>query len=340
MQVRHGQLLGAGFVVATIVATTASSAPAARADRGVPVRAALSCALSPDERTWVARSLDAWERVSTRFLHLAPQARPPIILFDATCEYRLAPESLMIVGREHGGHVQLPNGQNLAPTALGFASLATGDTAPFLVVALRSVWESDSTLMDEDWDQFLTRSFIHEMTHTRQLPQLVSRLRAAGGLVGMNDVNDDIVQETFDTSAAFSAAVHREIGLLYDAALARSAADRERRARLALQAIKARREHFYGGEAAPWSYVEQLMLDLEGAAEFAEFSYLRLTVPRVPLLSLIDRVRENRDFWSQDEGLALFLLLDALRHDWPGETFRVEPRSSVELIEEALPPRP
>lgn len=328
-------------VVAALLATMALHAPGVSGPRGLRRASAESpsaCALTTHERDWLRESLDAWDEISTRILHLSAAPHPPIILFDATCEYRLAAGTPAPAARPHGGHVLLPNGQRLAPAAVGFASLAVGDTAPFLVVALRSVWESDTTLINEDWDQFLTRSFIHEMTHTRQLPVVVTRLRAAGGLAGMNDIDDDIVQETFDTSAAFGSAVQREIRLLYEAASTRGLAERQRRARAALDAIRARRERFFGGESAPWAFVEQVMLDLEGAAEFAEFSYLRLANPRTPSAKLIDRVRGDHDFWSQDEGLALFLLLDALHPGWTGETFAGDARSAVELIETALTP--
>ena len=321
--------------VLTATALHALGLPGSRGPSGEPVSA---CALTTHERDWLRESLDAWDEISTQVLHLSAAPHAPIILFDATCEYRLGPGAPSPAASMHGGHVLLPNGQRLAPAAVGFASLAVGDTAPFLVVALRSVWESDTTLIDEDWDQFLTRSFIHEMTHTRQLPVVVTRLRAAGGLAGMNDIDDDIVQEAFDTSAAFGSAVQREIRLLYEAASTPNLAERQRRARAAIDAIKSRREQFFGGESAPWAFVEQVMLDLEGAAEFAEFAYLRRANPRTPSAKLIERVRGDREFWSQDEGLALFLLLDALHPGWTGETFAGDARSAVDLIETALTP--
>lgn len=334
MNVRRPLIVVAAATI-VLAGSAMRAATSARSVRGA--RDTRACDLTSHEKLWVRESIEAWGRVSASVLRLTPVPRPPIILFDRSCEYHVAPESLGVTGRPHAGVVALPNGQNLAPTPIGFASLSTGDTAPFLVVALRSVWESDTTLIDEDWDEFLTRSFIHEMTHTRQLPVIVAKLRAAGGLVGMNDLDDDIVQETFDTSAVFRADVAREIALLYDAALARTLSERQRLARTALAAIKARREKFYGGEAAPWSFVEELLLDLEGAAEFAELSYLRFTVTYIPPQRLLERVRGDRAFWSQDEGLALYLLLDALRPDWPGQTFTADPRTALDLIEESLP---
>jgi hypothetical protein len=323
----------AGVIAVASLAMSGGPLPSFASREGGMARRA--CELSASERAWLRKALDAWTDVSTRVLTLPLERRAPIILFDATCEYHLHPDSAVVSGRLHGGHVDLPNGQHLAPHALAFASLATGDTAPFLVVALRSVWESDTALMDDNWDEFLTRSFVHEMTHTRQLPLLVARLRAAGGLVGMNDVDDDIVQETFDTSAVFRASVNRETTLLYAAALARTSADRKRLAREALTAMKERREKFFGGEAAPWSFVEQLMLDLEGAAAFAELAYLHMRIPRLTLHRLVDRVRGDRGFWSQDEGLALYLLLSEMRPGWAGETFTADPRSAMDLIDES-----
>lgn len=342
MQARR--LLISGALIAGVAATTAGIVPSARhPDGDAPSRSPdrprpTACDLTPHEQDWLRRSIDAWDRIRSRVLHLAPAPRPPIILFDLRCEYHVDPHSLRVTGQPHGGQMQLPNGQRLAPGPVGFASLAKGDSTPFLVMALRVVWESDSTLVDEDWDEFLTRSFVHEMTHTRQLPGLVLRLRAAGGLAGMNDLDDDIIQERFDTNRVFRATMEREIRLLYDAALARTAAERQNRAREVLRAIKARRETFFGGEAAPLAHVEQLLLDLEGTAEFTEFAYLRQTMPRVPLVTVVERLRGNREFWSQDEGLGLYLLLDTLRRDWYREALGPEPRSAIELIEEALPP--
>src|SRR4051812_11049020 len=129
-------------VAAAVLATTALHAPGVRGlhsprdPSGEPVRA---CALTTHERDWLRESLDAWDEISTQVLHLSAAPHPPIILFDATCEYRLGPGAPSPAASMHGGHVLLPNGQRLAPAAVGFASLAVGDTAPFLVVALRSV---------------------------------------------------------------------------------------------------------------------------------------------------------------------------------------------------------
>jgi len=47
-------------------------------------------------------------------------------------------------------------------------------------------------------------------------------------------------------------------------------------------------------------------------------------------------VRDNRRYWSQDQGLALFLLLDVLVPNWQARIFQNEPASPFTLIEEAL----
>src|SRR5512132_156508 len=92
-------------VACLLVAATALLAPGV--DGAVPN----ACALTTHDKDWLRESLDAWDEISTRILHLAPGPRPPIILFDAACEYRLAADAAAPVGRLHGGHVALPNGQ-------------------------------------------------------------------------------------------------------------------------------------------------------------------------------------------------------------------------------------
>ena len=49
-------------------------------------------------------------------------------------------------------------------------------------------------------------------------------------------------------------------------------------------------------------------------------------------------VRDNRKYWSQDEGLALFLLVDALVPGWQARVFSATPASPFALLEEALSP--
>jgi hypothetical protein len=48
------------------------------------------------------------------------------------------------------------------------------------------------------------------------------------------------------------------------------------------------------------------------------------------------RMRGGRRWWSQDEGLSLFLLLDRFVPDWPALAFGAEPQLGTELLRRAV----
>ncbi len=50
-------------------------------------------------------------------------------------------------------------------------------------------------------------------------------------------------------------------------------------------------------------------------------------------------VRDNKKYWSQDQGLALFLLVDALVPNWQARVFAPAPASPFALLEEAVASR-
>ena len=47
-------------------------------------------------------------------------------------------------------------------------------------------------------------------------------------------------------------------------------------------------------------------------------------------------MRDDRRYWSQELGLALFVLLDAMVPDWQKRIFEPLPPSPFALLEEAL----
>ena len=291
----------------------------------------------------------SWEVVRTRQLQLPAASPPPLVVFDRYCVYGLAAtgsgdvrlragdDTLRGAGRPHGGAVALPNGLVIPVRGEAFASLMPGDSSTFLVLALEDVWRADPRHRGEQehWPSFLRRTFIHEMTHARQLVTWAPMLRIAAGRVGLSDFDDDIIQQRFDTVPGFRAAVIAETRLLYEAAEATSGETRKRLAREAVDRIRSRRAVTYGGPDAPWARVEQLLLDMEGAAQWAAMSHVA-NASRMGAISRRELLRGSRQFWSQDEGLALYLVLDALVPGWTSSMFSTDPPSSLELIERAL----
>ncbi len=308
-----------------------------------------TCRMAGVTQAWLEGSFRSWEAVRTRQLRLPPAPPPALIVFDRYCVYEFAAggsgavrlramgDTLRGAGRPHGGSLTLPNRMAIGVGAEAFASLLPGDTSTFLLLALDDVWRADPRHggENEDWSSFLRLNFVHEMTHTRQLVTWAPMLRIAAGRVGLTDFDDDIIQQRFDTVPGFRRDVLEEIGLLYDAAAARSR-DRQRvLARQALDLMRSRRARVFGGQDEPWARVEQLLLDMEGAAQWAAMAHVANTT-RLGREARRNLVRGARQYWSQDQGLALYMVLDALVPDWSARMFSADPPSSIELLTRAL----
>lgn len=221
-----------------------------------------------------------------------------------------------------------------------FASLVPGDSSTFLVLALEDVWASDPAYRfdPENWSDYLTRVFVHEMTHARHLTAWAPLLRVEAGRVGLNDLTDDIIQQRFDTVPGFHEAVQRETAMLYDA-IAQTGTRRRTLVRAAIDSMQARRARYFGGLNAPWSRIEQLLLDMEGAGQWAALAHLGYSRPGASMERLINIVRDSRSFWSQDQGLALYLAVDALVPGWQRLAFSTEAKSALEMLNDALSAR-
>lgn len=314
------------------------------------LRSAPRCQLPGATLEWMEGSLAAWEDVREHALRLPARPLPRLVFYDRFCAYdfpeagdgpvTLAFGANRLRGRAaaHEGRIQLPNAVSLPLGAEAFASLLPGDTATFLAMALEDVWRHDPETRDafENWSAFLRRSFVHEMTHTRQLVTWAPLLRVAGGRIGLVDVDDDVIQQRFGDRPDFRASVLTETALLFRAAASGSAPERRELAREALQRMLARRAATYGDVDAPWARVEQILLDMEGAAQWAALAHVDRATRLPGREARRDLVRGSRQYWSQDQGLALYMLLNELVPDWPARMFADDPPSSLELLERAL----
>jgi hypothetical protein len=294
-----------------------------------------------EDTRWLAAALDAWQYTRQELLQLSSEPIPPVILFDRRCAYRIAitADRLAVISNEHRGSIDLPDGRSIEPRPLGMASPTADDSTVFLILALPEVWRTDPIYRrsQENWQQYLTGAFIHEMTHSRMLRSLLPRIRRFAPTISPDTVRDDAVQDRFGRDPGFAASVARETDLLLRAASSASRALRVDFARAALSLIRARRARYFVGDLAPWSQIEQTFLDLEGVAQWAAFSNERTTTNRrMTFERAINRFRHGEQYWSQDQGLALFLALDALVPGWQARIFSPEPATSLDLLAEAV----
>jgi hypothetical protein len=317
------------------------------------------CAFKDADARWIQRALDGWDLVRRQFLKADPRPLPWIILYDSACVWDLGPAAaplsadaqdvtagLVFDGAPvpvraalHGGTVLLPNRVEIAIEVKASTALYRNGRATFFVMAMPSVWRADRRHATKAFlDEYLQGVFVHELTHTLQLVPINRRLRR---LVGRSDVpaqlTDDAIQARFGSDRGFARMFARERDLFYRAALAREAPARRDLVQKALAAVQARHAQYFRDGNAPYAEIEGLFLTMEGVAQWAAYSLTKTRdARRGGDAGAMNLVRDDRRYWSQDLGLALFILLDALVPDWQARTFEPLPRSPFVLLEEAV----
>lgn len=293
------------------------------------------CKFQDADADWATDAMQAWAIARDDLLKVGETDTPArLILFDAACTFTVDADPWRAAS--HGGEIETPDGGKLPAKVASFAG-AFGDGQPFLVMALPSVWEAQGVQSDLGLSNMLTGVFLHEMTHTRQMTGLYPRIGAFEKAYGSGDFDDDIVQTRFEANAAFKADIDAERDLLFRAATAETDAEAKALAREAGARIAARRARWFTGKDAMFADAEDTFLSLEGSGQWVAYAWLA----KHPLGAEIDPAEALKGFrrggrkWSQDEGLALFLVIDRLVPGWQARVFADEPATALQLLAEA-----
>lgn len=304
---------------------------------GVPARAANSCAMSPPDRAWVDGALKASDEVMLQRLHLQPDPRPTIIVFNDRCRFEARAGSSSWTGTPHKGQIQLPDGHTIDVGVTSFAS-RVGDTGDrFFVMALPSVWDAAGIPISGD-HLGLTGVFLHEFSHTRQMGVLQPRFEAASKIYKLpDDFSDDSIQKHFQNDQAYAAAIEKETDLLYRAAEEPDLAKARALARQALALMEARQERWFVGEAAKLLPYDDIFLTMEGFGQWSAFAWLSEGKGgALTSAAAASKMRGSRRWWSQDEGLALFLVIDRFLPAWAQRAFGNPPALGIEMLRQAV----
>jgi hypothetical protein len=336
-----------GGVLAAIVAVWLAHTVPASANRRN------GCEFTPPEMSWVQRALDGWETVRKDFLKVEPGPLPWIVLYDSACIWHFAPtdpkllteatpiasrlafagEPLQVLAIAHRGTVLLPNRVEIPIEMKASTSLYRSGRSTFFVMAMPSVWRRKPFL-----DEYLQGVFSHELAHTRQLVTINRRLRQ---LIHTADVpgrlNDDVIQARFQKEPGFTRLLERERDLFFKAAGASNPAHRREIVSKALEIVRERHARYFTGPNTVYAEIESLFLTMEGIGQWSAY---KLTKARGQLgprdAEALNLVRDDRRYWSQDEGLALFLVIDAMVPGWQAQMFEALPPSPFELLEGAI----
>jgi hypothetical protein len=176
------------------------------------------------------------------------------------------------------------------------------------------------------------------MIHTRQLFALQHRVHAIRQRFDLPArFDDDVVEDRFADSAEYSRMFATERDLLFDAV---AESDLKRSIAMVAEAIsiaQRRRERFFTGNDEVYSELEGLFLNMEGVAEWVRFKSHQAdsSWPSADA-DIIAFLRGQQNSWSQDEGLALVLLLDRMVPDWKRQILSPTMPSPWAILQEAI----
>ena len=294
--------------------------------------------MSDEDRRWLRQALAGWETARRQLLKVEYRPLPPIVTFDARCSYfsrggkRSSPRW---TAAAHHGQVTLPNGAHIP--AGPHASNTAIDGRNVLVMSLPSVWRPVAPKSAIPLEPMLEAIMIHELTHAYQavvspslsFPGLQSRL-------SLPDFSDDSIEERYARNPDYAREYKAGRDLLSRAAATPDSAEARNLACDALTRIRQRRVRYFTGQDAKWSDVDEVSLTTEGVANWLASAWL---TRRHGLPPTIVRAQVAGASWSQDEGLALFLVIDRLVPDWQKLLLRPEPETAEPLLARACESR-
>ena len=303
---------------------------------------------------WIEETLRLWEKTRKDALLLSAEKLPWIVLFDESCVWHVNPEISAIKSAnpqtvktsfnrklidvyllKHDGKIRLPNGEEIPAQLMSFASSYDERKKSFMVSAMPAVWRKAPNLKDEKNLDALVRSvFVHEMTHTQHRNFYARLDEIEKQLAGVENFNDDLIQNTFGTQDAFRRAFETEHDLLYRAVAETDISRKRELAKKALDSIQSRRRQFFADKTAVYGEIEEIFLSMEGAANWA--AYKSLMKQGLSEADALKTIRGKGKFWTQDEGIALFLVIDfLLPAKWQKKAFGARASSVIELLAEA-----
>ena len=293
------------------------------------------CQMDQPDRAWVEASLEAWQSVSAGRLKLAPHRQPTIVVFDQTCRFERTGNGPWR-GEPHSGSIRIPDGNQVPAQVTSFAGKDEKSNTPFFVMALPPVWTAARIPIAGDL-KGLTAVWLHEFSHTRQIDPLKSVFAAAEAVRKMpDDFSDDSLQKHFRSDPAYVAVMEKEMSLLFQAAADPDQASARKLAAEALALIEARQKRWFTGDEAYWKNYDDLFLTMEGFGQWVAYAWL--ADPNGGGLSKAearDKMSKST-WWSQNEGLALFLVIDRFVPDWPQRAFAAKPELGIDLLRLAV----
>jgi len=236
----------------------------------------------------------------------------------------------------HNDSLTLPDNSVVPINLMSFAAeIPTESNKSYFVMPLPSFWEKSGVSSKElGLDNLITGVFIHEFSHSQQMQNFGKKMTEYEQLNNFGvEFSDDIVQNIFGRDTAYLKYYKKEIELLYSSVKNDTIEKSVLFEGLAI--MKQRQNEYFKGKYENLRGIDDFFLTMEGLGQYSMF--LWLNHPKGGNLNrelAIEGVRRGGKWWSQDEGFALFLILDknTVPKNWARDMFGDKTESITYLI--------
>ena len=293
--------------------------------------------MTSDEKAWTESALGAWYYMEADRLKVPELTPPDVIMFDDKCRFEAAASKKPPgKGEPHSGKIRLPDGSDMP---VGLASSTSRDDKTgkiFFVMALPPIWEAAHAVKPGDTTG-LKAVFLHEFSHTRQVPPLQSSFAAAEAQFKTpDDLTDDSIQAKFSKDPAYVAVEEKESRLLREAAHEPDLGKARKLAGEALALMDARQKRWFTGPDAVWKPYDDIFLTMEGVGQWVGYAWLADPNGGAMTPAAAEAKIGGAHWWSQEEGLNLLMVIDKLMPDWPQRVFAAKGALGIDLLREAV----
>ena len=235
----------------------------------------------------------------------------------------------------HNDTLIFPDKSVVPINLMSFAAEIPAEDKSFFVMPLPSFWNQAGVSSKElGLENLITGVFVHEFSHSQQMQNFGKKITAFEKQNNYEiEFSDDIVQNIFAKDTSYLKHYKREIELLYGS-IKNNILDKDL-VEKGLLLLKQRQTEYFEGKYENLVEIDDFFLTMEGLGQYSMFLWLKHPKGgNIKKEIAIEGVRRGGKWWSQDEGFALFLILDKLTEpkNWVKDMFGDKTESVTDLI--------
>ncbi len=294
----------------------------------------------------------AWKLVSKEFYKIEKVRPVEFVFFDDKYVYSTSTIAIKngspIIGNNlmnlkfqwkrelHNDSLTLPDKSVVPINLMSFAAEIPTNGKSFFVMPLPIFWQQAGVSSKElGLENLITGVFIHEFSHSQQMQNFGKKMTAFEKQNNYGiEFSDDIVQNIFAKDTTYLKYYKKEIEFFYGSI--KNNALEKNTAREGLSLMKHRQNKYFKGKYENLNKIDNFFLTMEGLGQYSMFLWLKHPKGgNIKREIAIEGVRRGGKWWSQDEGFALFLILDKLTmpKNWARDMFGDKTESVTVLID-------